>query len=429
MRILFIVPYPPSRIRIRSYGFLSQLKHKHDVTLLVQVASAQEMADIGVLQKQGFEVVAVRESRQRSMLHSGIALFGSSPLQVAYARSTRFLQAAYHLCAQRTFDVIHVEHLRGIASVSDLAQSFPLVWDAVDCISALFQQTATSGHSLPLRVTAALEYKRTQRYEAKMLQQLPHIITISEHDRRTMLALQHNSSMSDSYNETNTNIDVVSSGVDLEYFHPMQQEKHPYNIVFSGKMSYHANIAAALYLYNEIMPLIWKQNSQVTLTLVGSKPPTSLQRLAIDPRVKVTGYVDDIRPYVRQAQVMVSPTVYSVGLQNKVLEAMALGTATVVATQSTKALSAVDGRDLLAAASAQEFADAVLNLLNNSDMRENISRNGRSYVEQYHNWQTMTERLVNVYEQAIETHRNSSSLPSNPSEEIAMSTPPTKIFS
>ena len=375
------------------------------------------MADVEVLRKQGYEVVVVRESKQRSMLQSGTALFGSTPLQVAYAHSTRFLQAAYQLCAQRHFDVIHVEHLRGIASIGELAQRFPLVWDAVDCISALFRQTATSGHSIPLRMLATFEYKRTQRYEAKMIERLTHIITISEHDRQAMLNLLHHAG---SHDGVHAHIDVVSSGVDLEYFHPTQQEKRPYNIVFSGKMSYHANVAAALYLYNEIMPLIWKQNPQVTLTLVGSKPPSSLQRLAVDPRVTVTGYVDDLRPYVRQAQIMVSPTVYSAGLQNKVLEAMALGTATVVAPQSTKALSTVNGRDLLVAETAQEFADATLNLLNNSDMRENICRNGRSYVELHHNWQTMTERLVDMYEQAITTHRNSNSLASHSSKPLSL---------
>lgn len=412
MRVLFIVPYPPSRIRIRSYGFLSQLRHKHEVTLLVQVSSAQELADVEALQKQGYEVVVVRESRQQSMLRSGTALLGSSPLQVAYAKSERFLQVAQQLCVQRTFDVIHVEHLRGIASVEQLASNYPLVWDAVDCISLLFQQTAKYGHSLPIRAMATLEHKRTQRYETAMLKHLPYIVTISERDRQAMLNLYH--AQMDTVKrvgeDVDVSIDVVSSGVDLAYFYPVEQELSPYNIVFSGKMSYHANVAAALYLYNEIMPLVWKQQPEVTLTLVGSNPPKSLQRLVNDPRVNVTGYVDDIRPYVRNAQVMVSPMVYSVGLQNKVLEAMALGTPAIVAAQSAQALKALHGSDFLVAHSTQEFAEATLLLLNDPELRKKISQNGRHYVEQNHNWSVAAEQLVSVYQQAIAKKNNISAM-------------------
>ncbi len=429
MRILFIAPNPPSRIRIRSYGFLSQLRHEHQVTLLVQISSAQELTDAEALQQQGYEVITVRESQRQSVLRSGMALFGSHPLQVAYAKSERFLQVARHLCAQRSFDVIHVEHLRGIASVGELAQNYPLVWDAVDCISLLFQQTAKAGHSLPVRTMASLEYRRTQHYEAAMVKQLPHVVTISERDRQALLDLYNIRPYMTKQNDKHSCIDiyVVPSGVDLAYFHPVKQKRSPYNIVFSGKMSYHANVATALYLYNEIMPLVWKQQPQATLTLVGSKPPKSLQRLASDARVNVTGYVDDIRPYIQMAQVMMSPMVYSVGLQNKVLEAMALGTPTVVAAQSAKALKALHGSDLLVANSAREFAEATLLLLSEPALHKKISSNGRSYVEQHHDWRVATEQLVAVYQQAIASQPNTvSTIPSQ--ENFAYSNSSTRTY-
>ena len=403
MRILFIAPNPPSRIRVRSYGFLSQLRHQHQVTLLVQISSSQELADAEALQRQGYEVITVHELQYQAMLRCGMALFGSRPLQVAYANSERFLQAARHLCTQRSFDVIHVEHLRGIASVGKLAQKYPLVWDAVDCISLLFQQTAKAGHSLPVRTMASLEYRRTQQYEAGLLKQLRHVVTISERDRQALLDLHYTQAHSIETNDEDRtgSIHVIPSGVDLAYFHPVKQKRIPYNIVFSGKMSYHANVAAALYLYNDIMPLVWEQQPQATLTLVGSKPPKALQRLASDRRVNVTDYVEDIRPYIQMAQVMVSPMVYSVGLQNKVLEAMALGTPTVVTTPSAKALKAFPGTDILLANSAQEFAEAILLLFNEPELHEKMSIHGQRYVKQQHDWRVATEQLVTVYQQSI----------------------------
>src|SRR5437588_11420917 len=141
MRILFVTPYPPSRIRVRSYGFLTQLQREHEVTIATQVASEQELTDVEALRTQGFVVVTTEESKRQAALRSGMALLGSLPLQVAYARSQRFTQVVQDLWTQGTFDVIHVEHLRGIASMLPLAQAYPLVWDAVDCISLLSKQT------------------------------------------------------------------------------------------------------------------------------------------------------------------------------------------------------------------------------------------------------------------------------------------------
>src|SRR5207302_10340666 len=139
-----------------------------------------------------------------------------------------------------------------------------------------------------------------------------------------------------------------------------------------------ANVATALYLYQQVMPLIWQQQPEATLTIVGSNPPKVLQALTSDPRVEVTGYVDDLRSYVGQAEIMLSPMVYSVGIQNKVLEAMALGTPVIVATKAAAALDVLPGQDLLVAGSAQEFAEAALRLMNEPELRTSLSEHGRN---------------------------------------------------
>jgi len=411
MRILFVTPYPPSRIRVRGYEFLTQLQHEHEVTLLTQCTAEQEQVDVEKLQKQGHEVVVVQESKREAMLRSGLALFSGQPLQVAYARSARFRRAIQDLCAQRTFDILHVEHLRGIASMEQMAHLRPLVWDAVDCISLLFKHAAKAGPSLSVRAVASLEQKRTQRYEARMVQQLRHIAVTSECDRQALIELQRSPTgdfvISDE--ALGASIKVLPNGVDLEYFRPLNQERRRFNIVFSGKMSYHANVATALYLHQQIMPLIWQQRPEATLTIVGSKPPKSLQHLARDPRVEVTGYVADMRPYVGRAEVMLSPMVYSVGIQNKVLEAMALGTPVVVAAQAAGALGTHPGRDLLVAGSPREFAEATLRLMDDAALRGSLGKFGREYVERHHDWRVLTGQLVELYRQAIADHAQKSS--------------------
>jgi sugar transferase (PEP-CTERM/EpsH1 system associated) len=402
MRILFVTPYPPSRIRVRGYGFLTELQRGHEVTVLTQCVSEQELADADTLRNQGYKVLVVQGSKRQAVVRSGLALFSSVPLQVAYARSALFAQAIHDLCAQHTFDVVHVEHLRGIASMEQRVCTSPLVWDAVDCISLLCKHTIVAGPSLKVRMVARLEHERTRQYEAGLLGQLQHIVVTSERDRQAMIELRRGRTgeLVSSAEEPGADVSVLPNGVDLEYFQPAPQERLPYNIVFSGKMSYHANVASALYLYKQIMPLIWQQLPEATLTIVGSKPLKAIQLLARDQRVEVTGYVDDIRPYVRRAEVMLSPMIYSVGIQNKVLEAMALGTPVILAVQAAEALEALPGRDLLVASTAQEFAKETLRLLRDAELRATLSQRGRRYVEEQHTWRVVTDRLIGIYQRA-----------------------------
>lgn len=407
MRILFVTPYPPSRIRVRGYGFLTELQREHEVTIITQCASEQELADVEALRIQGHHVIAVQESKWQAALRSGRALFSDKPLQVAYARSALFARAIQDLSAQHAFDVVHVEHLRGIASIEQLALTHPLVWDAVDCISLLCKHTIVSGPSLRVRMIARLEHKRTQRYEARLLSQLQHVVVTSERDRQALVELRRRQTddLLRIDDVIGTDVSVLPNGVDLEYFHPLPQERRRFNIVFSGKMSYHANVATALYLYQQIMPLIWQELPEATLTIVGSRPPKAIQHLASDPRIEVTGYVRDMRPYIRRAEVMLSPMVYSVGIQNKVLEAMALGTPVVVAAQAAEALEVRPGRDLLVAGTAHEFASKTLRLMRDAELHATLAQSGRRYVEEQHSWHVVTGRLIDIYKRAAAMHR------------------------
>jgi sugar transferase (PEP-CTERM/EpsH1 system associated) len=410
MRILFVTPYPPSRIRVRGYGFLTELQREHEVTVMTQCVSEQELVDANALRNQGYKVVVVRESKRQAALRSGRALLSTMPLQVAYARSALFAHAIQQLTSQYTFDVVHVEHLRGIASMEKFIRKQPLVWDAVDCISLLCKHTKVAGPSLKVRMVARLEYGRTLRYEGELLTQLRHVVVTSERDRQAMIELYRTrtGNLVSSNDALDVEVSVLPNGVDLDYFHPVQQERRRFNIVFSGKMSYHANVATALYLYQQIMPFIWQQLPEATLTIVGSKPPQAIQLLARDPRVEVTGYVHDMRPYIWRAEVMLSPMVYSVGIQNKVLEAMALGTPVVVAAQAAEALEAYPGQDLLVAESAHEFVNQTLRLLHDPQLQATLSQGGRRYVEEQHNWGVVTERLIDVYQRAIANHKGKS---------------------
>jgi glycosyltransferase involved in cell wall biosynthesis len=257
----------------------------------------------------------------------------------------------------------------------------------------LFHYTANENRSLPVRLITKFDLARTNTYEARLIRKFARTVVTSPKDREAMLNLQPGA--------PEERVSVISHGTDLDYFTPGNfAQRKPASLVMSGKMSYHANVAMAHYLAGEILPLIWQQKPEVELVIVGKDPPASVVEFTKDPRIQVTGTVPDIRPYLRQATLAVAPLRYGVGVQNKVLEAMASGTPVVTTPQVLTSLTAKPGKELEIGETPQRFAQAVLALLADPQQRARIGAAGRKYVEETHSWNAIVERLEEVYRSA-----------------------------
>jgi glycosyltransferase involved in cell wall biosynthesis len=296
------------------------------------------------------------------------------------------------------FTAIHVEHLRG-AEYGVYAQAHlqargvrvPVIWDSVDCISLLFEQAANTSRNLFGRWVTRFELGRTRRYEAKMVKQFDRILVTAPND---MMALNNLAGG----NQPGGNISVLPNGVDLDYFARGHGPRVKDLVIFSGKMSYHANVHAALVLVTQIMPLVWMQNPNIRVQLVGKDPPKELHKLAEeDKRIELTGTVKDFPDFLQKASLAVAPVMYGVGIQNKVLEAMACATPVITSPQGVSALGAVVGRDVLTARTSEEFATKIVDLLDNQMMLEELGRHGRLYVEKNHDWNIIIKDLLIHY--------------------------------
>ena len=175
-------------------------------------------------------------------------------------------------------------------------------------------------------------------------------------------------------------------------------------IVFSGKMSYHANISMAKYLVEEIMPRIWKFRPAARLYIVGKDPTPAIKQLSRNPLITVTGTVDDIRPFLWRATVSVVPLLYGAGIQNKILEAMATGTPVVTTCQALSALQAQPGKDLFVSDDPDGFSQAVLQLIANRDLQQKTGDAGVIYVRTFHSWDSIASQLVNIYQQILDSN-------------------------
>ncbi|MEZ4731877.1 MAG: glycosyltransferase [Caldilineaceae bacterium] len=413
MNILFVVPYAPNSIRVRPYELLRTLaRHKHCVTLATLWQNEQERQELAMLTALGIEIIAQPLPKPRSLWNCVQALPGHAPLQAAYCWQPRLAQQLHQIVNQRVFDVIHVEHLRGAwygLALKEALQAAnhraPLVWDSVDCISHLFAQAAVHRRSRIGKLLARLELQRTQRYEGWLVAQFDQVLVSSAADRQALLALTGAGSAAvqqpgnDAKGIANAQrLAVLPNGVDLEQFQQQGTQPSHKTIIFSGKMSYHANVTAALYLVQEIMPSVWAHDPTVQVQLVGKDPPAQLRALVTaTANVVVTGAVPHMAPYLCNATLAVAPLLYGAGIQNKVLEAMACGAPVVASRQAAAGLQAAIGRDLLVADNAAAFATAILTLLNNPAQRAQLSQAGRAYVEQVHGWDGIGSQLEALY--------------------------------
>ncbi len=409
MQVLFITPYVPSQIRTRPYNLIrSLIRLGCQITLLTAAeTSSEEQNQAAELRNWGMQVQVFPVPLAQSLLNCSLALPTREPLQAVYAYHRGMERRLTELLQTQIVDVVHIEHLRAarlVRAVKNVAK----VYDSVDCISLLFEQATHKGAQLRSRLMTSVDLARTRRYEAQLMTRYEQVAVTSQRDKDALEKLARDYLPPDAQAAPVT---VVTNGVDLEYFSPeskfldKQSDKNrvsPPTVVFTGKMSYHANVAAVLYFAQKILPLVWANNPQVQFQIVGKDPPETIRQLAADERIHVTGTVDDLRPYLAQATVAVCPALYAVGIQNKVLEAMAMGAPVVTTPAGCAALAAKEGQEMLVAGNEADFATAVLRIISDPSLAQNLSSAGRRHMETHHSWDASARRLIKIYETAID---------------------------
>lgn len=409
MKIAYVVPYVPNLIRTRPFNLIIQLAALgHEVEVFTLGSSRQDWDDAQTLRSSCSAVHCHVQPIWRSLINSLVAVPSQRPLQSVYSWQLGMAQELAECVSRGEFDVVHVEHLRGSRYAEYVKSRFPtmpVVWDSVDCISLLFKQAAARSSGLFGKFVTRFELARTRNAEGHLMCNFDHVLVTSSTDRNALLELASN-------RRDPSPISVLRNGVNLDYFHPnATAQRDPYTIVFSGKMSYHANITMVKYVVSDIMPLVWKGCPETRLVIVGKDPPSEIKNMERNPLVAVTGTVEDIRPFLWQATLSVVPLLYGAGIQNKILEAMATGTPVITTPQTLAALQAEPGRDLLVANNADEFAQKILQMFHDRSLALAIGTSGATYVRKHHDWSSIASQLANIYQNTLDECERSSRMP------------------
>jgi glycosyltransferase involved in cell wall biosynthesis len=392
VRILFIAPYLPSMVRIRPYQWIRSLTQLgHHVHVVALRPPEDRWASLNALRQICGDADIFELGRLRTVANAAGAVVTGAPLQCAYSDHPAASERIAQLAAAGGFDVVHIEHMRGVVLARRI-RNLPVVYDAVDSITALFEKAAAQAPSRAQRLVARLDLARTRRFEARLPFQFARTLVTSsaEAEAFVRLAGEH----------ARARLVVLPNGVDLDYFTPAPtpSNRAP-TILLSGKMSYHANEAAAIWLVKEIMPRVWADEPSATVVIAGKDPGAAIQSLASE-RVRVTGFLEDLRHEFWSATVAVAPLRYGAGIQNKVLEAMACALPVVTTTPVARALEPASRDCLRVADTSESFAATISALLRSRDEAQAIGQRGRVYVERNHQWARQTLRLLQTYHEA-----------------------------
>lgn len=394
--VLFLshrVPFPPDKgDKIRSWHILHHLAQHHRVHLGCLVDDKADLVHIPRLRKLCASCGFAGFNRFGALARSIGALARSEPLTFAHFRQAELIKwvAATHrnhrIAAQFIFSSVMAPYAAAVPDFGGIR-----IVDFVDVDSDKWAQYARS-RPWPLSWIYSREARLLADAERRIAEDSRFALFVSEDEAAFFRRMA----------SSHTTVLSMPNGVDTAYFNPQRGYPSPYAsdslcLAFTGRMDYWANIDAAVWFSREIMPMVWRSVPDAWFYIVGARPAKRVQALANGNRIVVTGRVPDVRPYLAHAALAVTPLRIARGIQNKALEAMAMGKAVVATPQAFEGIEASPGQDIVVADGAKTFAAAVAGLLRDVDARRRIGARARELMISKYRWDSrlkVLDRLV-----------------------------------
>lgn len=384
MKILVVLPRFPWPLdkgdKLRAYHQVVELSKRHEIYLFAVSHRRVEPEQVEALEPYCREIRVVHLNRLVCGLNILRNWFSSKSLQMGYWNTKRSKRACKAFARKVQPDVIYSQMVRTMPLVARLP--FRKVMDFQDALSMNTERRMEQSRGL-WHYLLHFEFKMLRSSEYKAFSVFDALTIISEVDSE---AIPH---------KKNGEIHIVPNGVDFDYFNTnalTRSDVNAFSLCFCGNMAYAPNVDAARYLVNEVMPLVWSRIPSATLLLAGADPKPSVRALA-SKLVTVSGRLDDIREAYASSQIFVAPMRLGSGLQNKLLEAMAMRVPCVTTSIANTPLGAVDGQEILVGDTPEALADALVRLLESQELRDSIAAAGNRFVTTHYSWSSAVEPL------------------------------------
>ncbi len=422
MKILFLAPRLPlpsdTGGKIRTMNLLRQIAKKNEVYLICFSFETTDNEYVRELARMNI-VTTLIPMKEDSIMDKVMGMMLSQyPYSITKYYSQNMESVIVALAQTNKFDLIHFDHLH-MAHYRNCFNGFPSVLDEHNVEYLILERCAKLENSPIRKVLFDNQARKMKIFEARKINQFSCCLAVSSEDRELLSRL----------GQGKVKVEVIPNGVDTEFFKPLatgpllpapsaqdqvsgeekrraRHEERGTNegsLVFTGSLDWWPNEDAVLYFCKAILPLIWKKKKQIKFTVVGKAPTPAVQKLASkDKRIIVTGRVDDVRPLMGHAKIFVVPIRVGGGTRLKILEAMAMSKAVVSTSMGAEGISYTEGKDIVIADKAQDFADKVVGLLENPSQMASMGEMGRRLVCQQYDWNIIGEKLLNIYEKTIQ---------------------------
>ncbi|MFT6844716.1 MAG: glycosyltransferase involved in cell wall biosynthesis [Flavobacteriales bacterium] len=380
--ILSRIPYPLEKgDKLRAYEQLKILNQEFDIHLCClhhdNKIDSKITEQLNLISNSHTIIQLRWLARLWSLL---VGFLKGKPIQVSYFHQKKSQYKINRIIEKWNPDHIYCQLIRTSEYVKHC--NIPKTLDYMDALSKGMDRRSEKA-SFFSKIIFNYEYLRLKKYETDIFDSFNFCSIISQPDQKW---INH---------PKNEKILIVPNGVEKDNFTSYTEVKKDYEVVFTGNMQYAPNVDAAVYLVEEIMPLVWKHNSHIRLLISGATPTNKVLSLASE-QVTVTGWVKDMLDSYARSSIFIAPMRLGSGLQNKLLEAMSMKLPCITTSVANVSLLANPNENILVADTPDQLAKHIITLLNDRVLASSIAEKGHQFIAKHYNWKNSTNILSNV---------------------------------
>lgn len=386
--------FPGPGGQTRQYYLLRAAAICHDITFVTlsrppdqkAIEDLQSIVKQVIIVDQKYSPLPKPSDKDISGMYLIKELFQKAPYEVKKWQARKEIPEFLATLSEESFDLVQVEHSELAHWVDDLFNNTPkllVLHNVNNVIWKRFFDVAPWGKEKLWNFT---QWLNMRKYEKSLAKKFDTYITMSDNDKKLLHKLL-----------PDAKIEVIPNGVDVDYFSPHCEPREENSTVYTGYMGWEPSIDAVVTFCHEIFPALKRAKPGLKFYIVGKNPSHDVAELARDNDVIVTGFVDDVRPYLQRAKIVVVPLRVGGGTRLKILEAMAMGKVVVSTSIGAEGLAVKDGEDILIADNPKSFIDKCNFALTSPSLRKTIANNARAKAVNEYDWAKIGIKLNNIY--------------------------------
>jgi len=375
--------------KIRTFNLIKWMSLQGYVVDIVSYTNNDDELSPDELCKYCRKIFYIKRKNKYELSDLMRGLFFRTPFSIINYYSNEMLNKILDIVDNNSYDLIQVEDIVMDKCISNQI-NLPKILDMHNVESELMKRYSDNEHNILKKLYARLTASKLSKYEKSAIDSYNCLFVCSENDRKILLR-----------NNTKFNIEIIPNGVDIaHYSYNKAEEEEENTLLFVGAMDYHANISGIIHFIRNIFPSIKERNQSVKLRVVGKNPPKKLSDLA-DESIEIIGAVNDVRPYLYKATVVIVPLLVGGGTRLKILEAMATKKAIVSTSVGCEGIPAINGETISIADTKEEFIDAIMNYLNNKTLRNATGSRAYNFVSDNFDWMNIVNNMCLIHSRYI----------------------------